>query len=229
MPKFLTTRNVTSTLENIISDANEKLVLFSPYVFIPKNLADRLKDAVERKVDVTLVTRGEFRDPEIRKWEYIGFKVLVNYDLHAKAYYNEREAIITSFNLIDSSERYNIEFGMSVTKQEEDRVYSRIVSECDMVIRKSTPLSISNGKYSLNDKNLETKIERDRGYCIRCHTSIEQNILKPFCLDCYTNWNNYKNPAYVERFCNRCGKSYPSSLKFPLCDECQEHNDVQIK
>ena len=230
MPKFLTTRKVTSTLEDIITDSNEILVLFSPYVFIPFNMVDRLKAAVERKVKVTLVTRGDFRDAELKKWEHIGLTVLLNYDLHAKAYYNENEAIITSFNLIDSSEKFNIEFGMSVSKKEDEQLYNKIVSECDLVVKKSSLITIINGRHHINDRKLVKKIEENNGFCIRCHTSLnDKNPLKPYCLQCYDSYSVYNNPNYIEKFCHFCGTPYATSKKAPLCNSCQlEHDSIRL-
>jgi hypothetical protein len=57
-------------------------------------------------------------------------------------------------------------------------------------------------------------------YCIRCKKEITKNTNKPYCLDCYIVWNQYKNPNYIEKYCHYCGDSNHSTIYTPLCDLC---------
>ena len=62
--------------------------------------------------------------------------------------------------------------------------------------------------------------EKDTGYCIRCHREILFNRNSPYCRDCYYEWAKYGNQDYVDDYCHKCGKSYGSTINFPLCDKC---------
>ena len=225
MPKFLTTRNTASHIEEIIIESKEILVLVSPFVFIHPNLVSRLKDAVDRKVNVILVLKDqddqEINSSEIRKFCKIGLRVLVNKRIHGKAYFNEKEAIITSFNLIESSERNSIEFGVLVTKEEALDVYERIVIECNHLISQSDPLEMSDdGSYFILDTLGSEKLANQKnGFCIGCSASIPFNFDRPFCIDCYRKWD--KNMEKQMQYCHFCKKSVSGvSFLSPVCRNC---------
>ena len=58
------------------------------------------------------------------------------------------------------------------------------------------------------------------GYCIQCRNRISFNPDRPLCSDCFSSWNNFKNPKFVEEFCHSCGKTMRSTMEKPLCKPC---------
>ena len=59
-----------------------------------------------------------------------------------------------------------------------------------------------------------------KGYCIRCEDKIPFDIAKPYCRDCYSEWNKWANEAYTETVCHCCGE-YESTIRLkPLCYDC---------
>ena len=56
------------------------------------------------------------------------------------------------------------------------------------------------------------------GYCIRTGKEIPFNLDRPFTLEAYKSWTQYKNPTYPEKFCHKTGKaSYgKTSMKNPV-------------
>ena len=58
------------------------------------------------------------------------------------------------------------------------------------------------------------------GHCIRCKKQIPYDPAKPYCLECYDSWSNYRNPSYIENYCHACGKRDRSSMLYPLCRSC---------
>jgi phosphatidylserine/phosphatidylglycerophosphate/cardiolipin synthase-like enzyme len=221
--EFLTTRKITSALEDIIIEAQELLILISPFVFIPHNLVPRLKDAVDRGVRVVLVMKDEenkrVNEQEVQKFDFIGLKVLLHPYLHGKAYLNEKSAIITSFNLIDSSEKNNIEFGILLSKHDSSEIFNRILSECDYVIRKSNELDILDDDFYVRDIQWEDKFNnRSYGFCIACRKKIEKSLGRPFCIECYRGWGkNLKQPL---NYCHLCGIENDVVFESPICPKC---------
>lgn len=55
MPKLLTTKHISAAIEELITSCTEKLVLISPYWQLSNSLLNRLKDASQRGVRVTIV------------------------------------------------------------------------------------------------------------------------------------------------------------------------------
>lgn len=65
------------------------------------------------------------------------------------------------------------------------------------------------------------KATKGRGYCVRCRCSIELNAERPFCLECFKAWNQYKNEDYAEACCHACGQRVEGiSKRKPQCYKC---------
>lgn len=127
MPEFLTTRNVTSWIETIISESRDILFLISPYLsFVPASITTRIQAALERNVRVVLIFRQiEVIHPnEMQKFNSLrGIEMFFNPNLHAKAFYNEQHAVVTSFNLSGRSEARNIEFGIHFSRTDSREMF----------------------------------------------------------------------------------------------------------
>lgn len=219
MPEFHTTRGITSKIENIISDAKDILVLISPYLsFIPESYLIRIEKALQRKVKVVLVFRDfeGIHENEMDKLESLeGIELFMNPDVHAKAYFNEKDAIITSFNISSRSEANNIEFGISINRDELPDIYERIVRESDLVVTTSIPFSFDQFEGE------EFVDEDDEGFCIRCSAKIDFDISRPYCLSCWQIWRQREKPNLKEKYCHVCGTLFETSINSPTCSECK--------
>jgi len=58
------------------------------------------------------------------------------------------------------------------------------------------------------------------GFCIRSGEKIAFNPARPLSRSSYQIWAEYSNPDYRERYCHSCGKSHSTSVRRPLCNEC---------
>jgi phosphatidylserine/phosphatidylglycerophosphate/cardiolipin synthase-like enzyme len=210
-PEFLTTRGVTSKIESTISNAKDTLVLISPYLnFIPEIFILKISKAVQNGVKVALIFRDfdNIHRNELEKIKSIkGLSVFQNQNVHAKAYYNEKEAVVTSFNLSGKSEQNNIEFGIYFTRKESEDMFEALVWETEHILADSNTRTVS-----LEDD--------DEGYCIRCNKIISINPTRPFCYSCYSTWSEFGDINYQEKFCHFCGTSKKTSMNHPICDDC---------
>ena len=59
-----------------------------------------------------------------------------------------------------------------------------------------------------------------KGYCIRCKESKKHDVERPYCLDCYSIWDRFGNPDYLEKYCHSCGKKFEASMAKPQCYPC---------
>ena len=55
MSKFLTTNQITAEIETIIIDAEERLVLVSPYIKISELFIERLRTATEKDIEIIII------------------------------------------------------------------------------------------------------------------------------------------------------------------------------
>lgn len=222
MAHFLNTKDVSSWLEDMIRDASEYLVIISPYL----KINDRIKKLLEVKssefIEIDVLYRKDAKsklDRDEKKWldsmEHIRVSFLK--ELHAKCYLNETEAILTSMNLYQSSER-NHEMGILVSLDEEPDLYLNILDEADLLLEMSKPetagkVATKRGRGGAR----QATAKPDRGFCIHCKTDIGADPQKPYC---YADWKRYGNDNRKEKHCHTCGKEHGTSMKRPLCLAC---------
>lgn len=112
--KIIPPYQITSEILNLINESEKYLVLVSPYVNF-KNW-DRIKtdllNSIKRGVKIEFYTRLD--NENFKSWEQIeqlGLTPKLIKNLHAKLYFNEKSGIVTSMNLLTSSNLNAIEFG----------------------------------------------------------------------------------------------------------------------
>ena len=224
MAKFLDTTGVSYHLQQLINQAQDTLILISPYLKINERLRQSLDDKDRMKIDIRVVYGNNELQPDQINWlrslKFVRTSFCEN--LHAKCYLNEREAIITSMNLYEFSQVNNQEMGIYVTKAEDPQLYEEIYNEARRLIRISEEIRVSIEKVVSPETppaNWDGK-----GFCIRCKKEIALNPSSPYCGECYKVWKKYENPSYQEKYCHVCGKENLSTLNKPACYDCYKQN-----
>lgn len=227
MAKFLDTTGVSYHLQQLIVQAQDTLILISPFLKINERLRQALDDKDRMKIDIRIIYGKNELQPEQINWlrglRFVRTSFCEN--LHAKCYLNEQEAIVTSMNLYEFSQVNNQEMGIYVTKAEDPELYAAIYDEARRLIRVSDEIRVSVEKVVTNE-NSETPQEADTatGYCIRCKKEIPLNPNTPYCPDCYKVWKRYENPSYQEKYCHICGKDNASTINKPVCYACYKQH-----
>ncbi len=226
MAQFLDTTGISYHLQQMINNANEKLILISPYLKINERIKKSLEEKDKFKIDIRLIYGKSDLQPSENNWLKSLRSIRTSFckDLHAKCYLNENEAIITSMNLYDFSEVNNYEMGIFVEKAKDADLYNEIYKEVNRLIRTSDEIKVT--VFTVPNVVKEApKANRDsKGYCIRCHSEIKLNPVVPYCKSCYNTWKKYEDDKYEEKFCHICGKANKSSLIKPTCYECFKAN-----
>lgn len=226
MAEFLTTNGISYQIEKIIIGAKKELVLVSPYLQLSKTLFERLKDASNNDVKITII----YGKDELKPKEKQPLSELENLDLqyfrnlHAKCYFNESEMVITSMNMYEFSEKNNREMGVYISKEVDTSLYEQAVNETLSIIKSSESISLSrntrsNNTRSRNNQN-QQKSRPSVGSCIRCECSIRYDPSRPYCGDCFSVWVQFENVYFTERVCHGCGEYGQSSMSAPICDNC---------
>lgn len=173
-----------------------------------------------------------FRANQVKKDELDRLRTIKNIDLkstddlHAKCYFNEKEMIVTSLNLLDTSEK-NWEMGVYISRADDKEMYDAAYLDARTIFGDSNSISSDAPKTTYSKPfvkaekpNTKTK-SSTKGYCIRCEEKIPLNPDKPYCADCYTSWNKYKNYDYEENVCHSCGEDEYTTIDEPMCSDCE--------
>lgn len=218
LAEFLTTSGAAYHLEKIINEANEKLILLSPYLQLSKTLYERLKDADHRKVRITIIFgKSELEESQnelLHTLENLELRYFDN--LHAKCYCNEKHMVITSMNVYEFSLKTNREMGVLFERNSDSSVYKAAFKEINSIFNNS---EIVNLKEHFSASEMP-----ELGYCIRCSAEIEFNRAKPLCEDCFNTWDKFKDAHYGENVCHRCCKPEKTCYALPECRECFDEN-----
>lgn len=229
MAKFLTTSGVSHHIEEIIIRSYQRLVLVSPYLQLSKTFYERLKDASNRDVRITIIFgKDDLNDNEKDMLaELENVRIFYFKNLHAKCYFNDNTMVITSMNMYEFSEKNNREMGILIDRVEDDDLYQNALLEIDSIFHSSDEVylrktiksikSFNNGFYR-SSKNHHSN--QSSGYCIRCQERIPYNPEEPYCIHCFVIWNQFQNHDYVENVCHRCQKNDDTSMSKPQCYEC---------
>ena len=215
---------VWNEVKKVVESATDELVLVSPYNDYSVPLTEAVAKAAET-VRIVAVCREEQKGQESKHFHWlssIGADVHLVSRLHAKIYYNESKAIVTSMNLLKSSATDSKEIGFVITDtgmrsqireyvQRDLIAHSQHLAPAREVARPKPPTA--------RPPKLAPKQAPARGSCIRCgEASIPYNPERPLCPKCYRAWD--KDPDSQQDYCHRHGGKSKASFAKPLCREC---------
>ena len=248
---ILLTYQIAGKIIEILQNSKDYCFLVSPY-FKSWDILDReLEKAAVNNKKIIFV----FRDDNHARNEFsylnedFGFDVIFVNRLHTKLYFNEREALISSMNLYDSSKEKNYEVGYYFQSSSIARNIKTQVIDDDILLGN---IFVLKGRYfeELEKKELE-KIEKEKererlneevklrrgqrlpencynqnGTCIRCGQRIDFDIEHPLCFNCYSVWSQFGNINYPERYCLKCGREISfENINYanPICYSCKRN------
>jgi phosphatidylserine/phosphatidylglycerophosphate/cardiolipin synthase-like enzyme len=239
MVEFLNKDKAYAEIVSIVDKASNEVVLITPYIKIPDDLFERLKYKDGKGTKTVVVCRGKKLASEVKSQlkQLRKLELRFDEDLHAKCFYNEDSMVITSLNLLEHSQQHNREMGILINRAEDESVFKEALSEAEFIVtnaKKDSAIKSMFGEigkevkslvdYQIEDRPKRTrkyKSTNERGFCIRCGKRKSYDVSAPYCLDCYSAWNKYKNPEYQEKYCHSCGKLRERiTMAKPLCATC---------
>lgn len=145
MAKFLNTSATNYFLEELIKDAEDRLILISPFLKLNDRMKELLADKNRLKIDVRIVYGKSELQPEEINWlkELTYIRTSFCKNLHAKCYLNEELCIITSLNLYEFSQINNNEMGILIRRAEDAELYKDAYEEAQRIIRISDEVRIT--------------------------------------------------------------------------------------
>jgi hypothetical protein len=243
MAKFINTRKAVAAIEELIKEAEEKLVLISPYLKLSKDFKELLVYRNSKdKITTIIFGKQELNPNEMKFLEGLRFVILkYNQDLHAKCYMNDKQMIITSLNLYEFSMANNKEMGVLIDLNDSNdkTLFEDALKEIDYIATTSETFEFKTSpekgtKKSSEPKKGYSKITKSTssngsGHCVRCDAKIKLNPMIPYCKSCFTSWNKYKNPDFEEKHCHICGKDNISTINKPTCYSCFKSNKTKLE
>jgi phosphatidylserine/phosphatidylglycerophosphate/cardiolipin synthase-like enzyme len=125
--ELIAPNKISGEIFDIIDEADEYLVLVSPYIQIAgwPNLTSKLKSVVSREIKFRMYVRdGQDNLKSINQLQKLGIRPYLIPNLHTKLYFNEKDALTTSMNLLRSSDQHSLEIGHRIETKKE---YNEIV------------------------------------------------------------------------------------------------------
>lgn len=244
MAKFITGSILNVEIENILKNADDTLILISPFIKLHERLISILKTKISNpnlKIFIVFGKNEQNLGKSLRKEDLEFFKEFPNIEiryekrLHAKYYANEHSAIISSMNLYSYSQDNNIESGvlaefntalnnlsnLVLDKESLDvqaSKYFDIVIEQAECIFKKTPVFESK-LLGLKKEYKESIIKEDRiEDFFKDSSQFEKGLYKRKFSK--TNGDAQKDVVHKEiGYCIRTGIEIPFNPKMPLCEE----------
>jgi hypothetical protein len=121
MAKFISGKELVDAVDDIIFNAKSRLLIISPFIRLDsyfKKLFEKHKNNAEVEI---IIGFGKNEENVSRSLNFEDFEFFKNFpnigivyipNLHAKYYSNEKVGLVTSINLLDSSFKNNIEYGV---------------------------------------------------------------------------------------------------------------------
>jgi len=120
--KFINPSEISSKIMTLFDESDEFVILVSPYVKISKwyKLIKKLDRLKTRNIPFEFIIRDDNSNlTSFNELNGLNYKYSCIKDLHSKVYLNEKYAIVTSMNLLLSSEINSIELGYKTDTKEE--------------------------------------------------------------------------------------------------------------
>jgi hypothetical protein len=216
---FLNATQSLGQIQRILTQADNEIVIISPYIKISDDLVSRLLNAGNnRNITIKMVCREKDLNAEQRRKleQTPNLRLYFNERVHAKCFYNDNSMVITSLNLYESSFGDNREMGVLLRNDlENDRsAFKEAKREAEFIISESEsdilkPIKASNEKPQVTSNNIESKSKIEINPIQEKYTENAVNIGTSEFLGA--------NDKYAEGHCIRCGDKIPFNPEAPYC------------
>ena len=163
MARFLNTRKAVSEIEELIRDADRRLILISPYLKLSKDFKELLTYRNSKdKITTVIFGKQELNPNEMKFLQGLRFVILkYNQDLHAKCYLNDNKMIITSLNLYEFSMNNNKEMGVLIDLNDESdkELFDDAFKEIDFIDETSERFEFTSIPEEKKPVKVESKVQ----------------------------------------------------------------------
>lgn len=158
--KFIMPSEISGKIMTLLEESDEFAVIVSPYVKVSKwyKLTNKLKSLIIRRVHIEFFVREDStNEKSYAELDDIDIKYTKVPNLHCKFYFNEKKAIVTSMNLLQSSDTNSLEMAYETETPKEyleiKQFYERYLKSRVIDKKEYLPQSISRYDSNLNWKD----------------------------------------------------------------------------
>ena len=213
--EILTGDKIRTELINLIEDANKMLVIISPYISLEKmgeweDIVKKLKEKADKRLFLEIHIRKDYYDIREKKnkektkeeveniFKGISLDNIYTHEkLHAKLYFNEKTALVTSMNLWGSSMDKNIELGYLLRNSEYEEVRKKFYEEYLVMPNEIIDKGINNLNAMLNKGFEEKKYFSAKFLQNKIHIKNNKFTIKCF-LEQWMDRSDYQNSEMIE-------------------------------
>jgi hypothetical protein len=201
--KILPPHKIAGEISDVIYAAREYLIIASPYVDFNywKRIQNELITAKNRGVHISFYVRNDSNNA--KSWEQVeslGIRPILIDNLHAKFYLNERMGVISSMNLLSSSQSNSIEIGCKLESEAELEELKKFVD--DFIKPHSTTEAPSEEDIYVSKERFSTILEGSLKHFVdqRARVYFKNDILTIYCSSntYYCGVDKSKNVVYVD-------------------------------
>lgn len=171
MAKFLNTKKAVSEIEDLMRDADQRLILISPYLKLSNDFKELLTYRNSNdKITTVIFGKQELNPNEMKFLQSLRFVILkYNQNLHPKCYLNDDKIIITSLNLYEFSINNNKEMGVLVDLNDESdkELFDDAYKEIDFIDETSERFVDRKLMYKKEDDWFATKKGKEMGCAVK--------------------------------------------------------------
>jgi len=124
--KLINPSEISGKILTLLEECEERVIIVSPYMKISKwyRLLNRLNDLKAKSIPIEIFIRDDHRNEETyQDLDQLELEYQKIPHLHCKLYLNEKHGIVSSMNLLLSSEINSLEIGfLTETKQEHEEL-----------------------------------------------------------------------------------------------------------
>lgn len=134
--KIIGTTEISYQIEQILNNAENYLILVTPYLKLNQRLKVRLSDAFKRIDNVYILHREKELNFNESKWleSFKNVNIFPVKNLHSKIYVNEEVALISSMNLYEYSQINNHEIGVKLEVYDDNTEYKDTLNEIRIIL-----------------------------------------------------------------------------------------------
>lgn len=169
---------IAGKIMTLFAEAKEFVIVISPYYKLNywRKLNRIITDAKNKNISITFFVReGEYQS--IQEIRNLGYEPIQIKNLHAKLYFNESEAVITSMNLNESSDANSLDIGLKTQTAEE---YKSVFQFYEKYIAVKKEIS-ANKFCELDDLMKQIDLTLNQFFSYKRYITLERNGLNVQC------------------------------------------------
>ncbi|MEZ6853155.1 phospholipase D family protein [Halodesulfovibrio aestuarii] len=192
--KFITTQATNFFLEELITQAEQRLILISPFIKLHKKLIQLLEAKRNEGVTIIIVCREQAVNSHLSK---IASHLVINPNLHAKCYFTEKASLITSLNLYEFSQVNNDEMGILIRNKGYGKsLHADVASEVTRLVgdlsNSPTPKQLPNYPLKIGQKYQLEQLDKLFNFDFKGRSGIKQAADGSIVLFSYSS-SSYEN------------------------------------